>query len=224
VTRFQRLALAAAIGVFSSGCMPHVMHGPRVEEGGVSGSVSLTLGRNREVGDLDARILPSVYGGLRQSWVPSEGDGLAGSFGIQVPLLLAPVLLDREATGVDRVDALLATTYVDGYLQPKRRVDPGWETGLGVLASTALAGPYLQAGRMDAHGHGWYTTQLVAFTIGDDLGEGSIYMPTIVWRHRDVGGSTAANFSLGLGVPLSDNAEEMLVIAGVTFELGLTGN
>lgn len=215
---------AVAIAVLCSGCMPHVMHGPRVDDDRVSGSVSLTLGRNREVGDLESRILPSLYGGLRRSWLPSDGDGLAGSFGIQVPLLLAPVLVDSDVDGPDRLEALLATTYVDAYLQPKRRVDPGWETGLGVLASTALAGPYLQAGRLNADGQGWYTTQLVAVMIGDDLGEGTIYMPTIIWRDRDEAGSSAVNFSLGLGVPFGEDTREMLIIAGLTFELGLRRN
>jgi hypothetical protein len=217
VSGFHRLALTAAMAVFSSGCMPHVMHGPRIEEDGVSGSLSLTLGRNREVGD-HIGILPSLYGGLRRSWMRS--DGLAGSIGVQVPLFLATVLVDNS-----RVDAadVLATSYVDIYIQPVRRTEPGWESGVGVLASSALIGPYAQVGRFDT-GQGWYTTQLVAFTIGDDLGDGTLYMPTVVWRRRNVGGSTAANFSLGLGVPLTLNADEMLLIAGVSFELGLPRN
>ncbi|HEX2166112.1 MAG TPA: hypothetical protein VHG09_02630 [Longimicrobiales bacterium] len=222
MTGFQRLTIAAAIALLTPGCMPHVMHGPRIEENGVSGTLSLTLGRNREVGDPSARILPSLYGGLRRSWMASEGDGPAGSVGIQLPLLLAPVLFDANS-GVDAVDALLATSYLDIYIQPVRRTEPGWESGIGVLGSTALAGPYVQVGRFGVE-QGWYTTQLVTFTIGNDLGEGAIYMPTLVWRHRDIGASTAANFSLGLGVPLTEDAGQTLVIAGVSFELGLRGN
>ena len=222
MTVLNRLALPAAIALCCSACMPHVMHGPRIDEDGVSGSLSLTLGRNREIGDASARILPSLYGGLRRSWMASEGDGPAGSVGIQVPLLLAPVLFDANSN-VDAVDALLATSYLDVYIQPRRRTEPGWESGAGVLGSTALMGPYVQVGRFDG-GQGWYTTQLVALTIGDDLGEGAIYMPAVVWRHRDTGSSTAANFSFGLGVPLNEDAREMLLIAGLTFELGLPGN
>ena len=212
----------AAAALLSTGCLPHVMHSPRVEEDGLSGSVSLIAGRNREIGDLETRIVPSLYVGARHSSVPDDGDGPAASLGIQVPVLLAPAFFEEEDAGLS---ALLATSYVDLYAQPVRRSDPGFETGVGVLASTALVAPYLQLGRLDARGTGWYTTQLVAFTIGDDMGEGMLYMPTFVWRHRDAEGTSAANFSAGLGFGFGeDAATDHLITIGVTLEFGLTGN
>lgn len=215
------IGVVSAAALFT-GCMPHVMHGPRVEDDGLSGSLSLTLGRNREVGDLESRILPSLYAGLRRSWVPADGTGVAGSIGVQVPLLLAPVLADDDP---NRFDALMATSYADVYIQPSRDLDPGFETGFGVLASTALAGPYLQAGRMRPTGSGWYTTQLVAFAIGDEMGTGVLYLPSVVWRHREPGAGTAANFSAGLGFGFAEDSEtDKLIILGVSFELGLGRN
>lgn len=213
---------AVAAALLFTGCMPHVLHGPRVEDDGLSGSLSLTLGRNREIGDMESRILPSVYGGLRRSWVPADGTGVAGSIGIQVPLLLFPVVADDGPNGFD---ALAATSYVDLYMQPSRSLDPGFETGFGALGSTALAGPYLQAGRLSSTGQGWYTTQLVAFAIGDEMGRGILYLPSVVWRHRDPGAGTAANFSAGLGFGFGEDSErDNLIVLGVSFELGLGRN
>jgi hypothetical protein len=196
------------------------MHGPRIEDDGLSGSLSLTLGRNREVGELETLILPSLYGGLRRSKVPADGDGTAASLGVQVPVLVAPLFADEE-TGT--FDALTATSYLDVYVQPKRRPQPGFEWGVGALASTALAGPYVQVGRMRPDGGGWYTTQLVVFAIGDDFGDDSAYyLPTVVWRYRDPSRTTAANLSAGVGVGVHDRSgTDMLVTLGVTLELGL---
>ncbi|HUG41569.1 MAG TPA: hypothetical protein VMM12_13860, partial [Longimicrobiales bacterium] len=77
-----------------AGCMPHVTHGPRVEDDGLSGALSVDLYGNREVGIVAGGILPNVYGALRGSWVPPDGHGVAGSLGVQVPLLLIPFLGD----------------------------------------------------------------------------------------------------------------------------------
>jgi hypothetical protein len=215
----RRLAAVGA-AVLCTGCLPHVMHGPRIEDDGVSGSLSLTVGQNREVGGLENEILPSVYGGLRTSRVPAGGDGTAASLGVQVPVLIAP-LFANEDTGA--LDALAATSYVDVYVQPMRRQQPGFEWGVGALASNALAGGYVQVGRMQPDGGGWYTTQLVVFAVGDDFGdEGAYYLPTVVWRYRDPTRTTAANLSAGVGVGVHDGSRtDMLVTLGVTLELGL---
>lgn len=209
---------AAAFMLLFSACMPQIMHGPRVEDDGLSGSLSLTVGRNREIGELQPRILPSMYAGLRRSWVPAGGRGAAGSIGFQVPVLLAPLIADGDRNGLE---ALAATSYADIYLQPSRSGEPGFETGVGVLASTALGGPYVQAGMMRPGGKGWYTTQLLAFAIGDDLGSGVLYFPSVVWRHRDTGAETAANVSAGLGLGLGDSDMGTLIVLGVALELGL---
>lgn len=210
----------AAVGaaVLGTGCLPHVMHGPRIEDDGVSGSLSLTLGQNREVGGLENEILPSVYGGVRTSKVPTEGDGTAASLGLQVPVFIAP-LFANEDTGA--FDALTASSYLDVYVQPKRGREPGLEWGVGALASTALAGPYVQVGRMKADGGGWYTTQLVVFTMGDEFGDGAYYLPAVAWRYRDPARTSAANISASLGVGFHEQGTDMLVTLGVTLELGL---
>lgn len=214
----RRLAAVGA-AVLCTGCLPHVMHGPRIEDDGVSGSLSLTLGRNREIGDLETEILPSMYGGVRTSKVPADGDGTAASLGLQLPVLIAPLFANEDTNAFD---VLTATSYLDVYVQPMRRRQPGIEWGVGALASTALAGPYVQVGRMRADGGGWYTTQLVVFTIGDDFGDGAYYLPTVVWRYRDQTRTSAANFSAGVGVgALAGSGEDMLVTLGVTLELGL---
>jgi hypothetical protein len=196
------------------------MHGPRIEDDGLSGSLSLTLGRNHEFDDPDYRILPSLYGGLRTSKVPSDRDGLAASLGVQLPVLLAPLFANE---GTDAFDALTATSYLDVYVQPKRRPQPGLEWGIGALASTALAGPYAQIGRVRPDGSGWYTTQLVVFAIGDGFSDaGGYYLPTVVWRYRDPARTAAANISAGVGVGVHDRSgTDMLVMLGVTLELGL---
>lgn len=215
-----RRTAAVGAAALCTGCLPHVMHGPRIEDDGVSGSLSLTLGRNRQVGGLESEILPSLYGGLRTSKVPTDGDGTAASLGVQVPLLIAPVFANDDT---DAFDALTATSYLDVYLQPKRRPQPGFEWGVGALASTGLAGPYVQVGRMQPDGGGWYTTQLVVFAIGDDFDDDSAYyLPTVVWRYRDPARTAAANISVGVGVGVHDRSgTDMLVTLGVTLELGL---
>ena len=216
----SRRTAAVGAAVLCTGCLPHVMHGPRIEDDGVSGSLSLTLGHNRETGELENVILPSLYGGLRTSKVPTDGDGTAASLGLQVPVLIAPLFADED-TGF--FDTLAATSYLDVYVQPQRRLQPGLEWGVGALASNALAGPYVQVGRMQPDGGGWYTTQLVVFAVGNDFGDDSAYyLPTVVWRYRDPERTTAANLSVGVGVGVRDGrGTDALVTLGVTLELGL---
>ena len=214
-----RRTAAVGAAVLCTGCLPHVMHGPRIEDDGVSGSLSLTLGHNRETGELENVILPSLYGGLRTSKVPTAGDGIAASLGLQVPVLIAPLFANE---GTDAWDALTATSYLDVYVQPTRRPQPGFEWGVGALASTALAGPYAQIGRVRPDGSGWYTTQLFMFRIGDGFGDSGYYMPTVAWRYRDPEKTSAANLSAGLGVSFDEpSGTEVLVTLGVTLELGL---
>ena len=213
--------VAASAASLTTGCMPHIMHGPRVDDDGVSGSLSLTLGHNREVGEMDTRIVPSLYGGLRRSWVSADGRGPAASVGVQVPVLLAPLFAGNE----DGFKAVMLTSYADVYVQPSRRAAAGWEWGVGGLASTGMAGPYVQVGRIGQNGNGWYTTQLIAFG-SDDFATGTFYMPTVAWRYRDQDATTAANLSVGMGFGFDEGNDHMdaLFIIGVTLELGLRGN
>lgn len=198
------------------------MHGPRIEEDGLSGSLSLSASYTHDLFYPLQPIVPSVYAGMRRSWLPADGDGVAGSIGIQVPVLLAVVLLPYQR---DRLGTLLSATILDAYIQPGRRSGPGFETGAGILASAAFAGPYIQAGLMGEDGSGWYTTQAVAFSIRDGSGSGTFFLPTIVWRHRHPDLSTATNLSAGMGIHFGDDGERnALFTLGVTFELGLERN
>jgi hypothetical protein len=211
-------ALLAAL-LLPSACMPHVLHGPRIEDDGWSGSASLTVGRNFEIGDASTSIVPSLYGSARRSFVSREGNGPAASIGLQVPVLVAPFFADDSEDGWE---VLKATSYVDLYVQPMRRADAGLEVGIGALASTALAGPYLQVGRLNGTGSGWYTTQLIVFPVGDDAPDAALYLPSIAYRAREADSGSAASFSAGLGIAFQDDADmDTLFVLGVTLEFGL---
>lgn len=214
-SRTPRALAAAFAAALCTGCLPHVMHGPRIEDDGVSGSLSLTIGRNFEIGEAGTSIVPSLYGGLRRSYVRAEGSGPAVSLGLQVPFLIAP-FLERE----EGFESLAATSYADIYIQPARAAEPGWEYGGGALFSTELLAPYVQVGQLRANGNGWYTTHMVAFSrelVGD-----VVYLPTLVFRRSDGGdGRSAGNFSIGAGFSSERDLREAFVLLGVTLELGL---
>ncbi|HUF50244.1 MAG TPA: hypothetical protein VMN60_05390 [Longimicrobiales bacterium] len=207
----------AVLVLCASGCIPHVLHGPRVEEG-VTGQLSLTLGRNTEWGSGgEFRVLPSLYVGARRAHVSSRvsrsGGSLAFSYGVQVPALLLPVFFDAGG-----LDAVLATSHADVYVQPNRRAEPGSDGGIGALFSTHIFAPYIQFGRLNAEGDGWYTTQLAAFA--RTSGPRVLYMPALAYRDHDEARNHTANWSLGAGFALDDGDTEWIVLLGGTFELG----
>jgi hypothetical protein len=142
--------------------------------------------------------------------MPDAGDGASASIGVQLPILIAPFFAEDEW-----LDALAATSYIDFYVQPLRRSEPGFDWGIGGLASSAIAGPYVQAGRMRPGGSGWFTTQLVLFPITGELTDGVLYMPSVAFRHRDPGDRTAASFSAGLGLGFQDGGLDSLILLGV---------
>ena len=212
----------ACSALLCAGCLPHVMHGPRIEPDGLSGSLSLKLGHNQEIGE-PVNFVPSLYGGLRQSFVSRSGEGPALSVGVQVPFFVVALVTDYE--GPDAMTVATSTSYVDVYVQPRRKRAPGFETGIGVLTSSAIAAPYVQIGRIDDDGGGWYTTQVVGFSISDDLASGVLYMPSVVLRTPASDSGSAANFSAGLGFGFDDNGgTDRLFTLGVTIELGLGGS
>lgn len=211
----RRTLTAALAAVLCTGCLPHVMHGPRIEDDGVSGALSLTLGRNFEFGEAGTSIVPSFYGSVRRSYVPGDGTGAAFSVGLQVPFLIAPFLGEEGG-----FEALGATSYADVYLQPMRGVETGWEFGGGALGSTRIVAPYIQLGRLDDDGSGWYTTQMIAFS--NELEGSVVYLPTVVFRQRDrPADSSAANFSLGGGFNFEGDLDDAFFLLGVTLEVGL---
>lgn len=200
--------------------MPHVMHGPRIEDDGLSGGLAWSLGRNVQFEEQDPLFTPSVYGGLRLSHVPSAGDGQAVSVGLQVPLLLAPLFWGED----ESFRALAATSYADAYVQPMRRSEPGVEWGIGALASSGLRGPYVQFGRDQPDQKGWYTTHLLAF-VADDYGpfirEGLLYMPSVaIWSRNARPRGTPAHMSAGLGL---GGQGSPLVVVGFLIEVGTAG-
>jgi hypothetical protein len=205
------MLLAATL--LQGGCMPHVLHGPRVEPG-TTGMVSLTLGRNFDLDDANMRVLPSLYAGLRHGWV-SNDSAIGFSLGAQVPPLLGVFTLEGDA---DRV--LLATSYVDAYLEPRRAGFAGGNAGVGVLASSGLVMPYVQYGRADAAGEGWYTTQGVAL-LGGEWNEAVYWMPALAWRDVGSGTGHAVSYSLSGGIGPRDDATDWFVLFGFTAEFGL---
>jgi len=214
--RATSLVAIALLATCTSGCLPHVLHGPRIEDGS-SAQLSLTLGRNvqwEEDGGGNFRVVPGLYVGARTANAP-DTTGPAVSIGVQVPALLLPLFVGEEGG----VEAMLATSYIDVYAQPNRRPQPGGvELGVGALFSSITAAPYLQLGRFDGEGDGWYTTQQVMFT--KELETGVMYMPSIAYRDHDAGAGLTANWTLSGAVGAAEEEVRWFVMLGGTFEIG----
>ena len=138
---------------------------------------------------------------------------MAGSFGLQVPLLSLPFVGMSES-----LDVLAETSYADLYFQPIRSAGAGPDLGAGVMASTAVVMPYVQYGLTGDNGNSWYTTQGLLLPVGS---EHALWMPSISFR--DAGGShgTAVNYTAGAGIGMSSGIREHLLIFSITAELGL---
>lgn len=117
-------------------CAPIVAHGPRVEPGL---RLAATAGVARNLCDTACAL----------SWVPQLG--LGARYGRPA----APGRVGFSVGGM--LSAAITSSELDLYVQA-----PGstaWAAGGGVLLSPSHLMPYLQAGRMDAGGSGFYTTQ-----------------------------------------------------------------
>lgn len=136
-TLFTLLAAAC-----TAACAPVVTHGPRVEQGltfyGTAGGERSLCDRQT----CDTSLVPQQGAGVRY------GRAASGSApGLSAGLTVSTALMSSELD-----------LYVQAPASPA-----GLDLGAGVLAAGTHAMPYVQAGRMQADGSGWYTTQGFAF-------------------------------------------------------------
>ncbi|HEY0025309.1 MAG TPA: hypothetical protein VGB24_20645 [Longimicrobium sp.] len=133
----QVLALAALAGLAS--CAPVVTHPARVRPGtefGMAGGWSLPACDSCRAG-----LVPPIGATMRTSWTPRGPQGPGYSVGLLIPGFI-----------------FLPGSTLDLYTQmPAPPGEPVY--GGGVTVSFMDVMPYLQFGREDERGHGWYTTQ-----------------------------------------------------------------
>ena len=209
-----------ALPLFTGGCMPHVMHGPRVEDG-TTQALSLSVGRQMAAGNRDETMVPSIYAGLRKGTVSEDSAG-AYSIGAQIPPLMLLGFLGTD-DNEDFLRLLFATSYVDLYVQPRGARGRQWDMGAGALASSAVFAPYVQFGRRRGDSQdGWYSTQMVAVA-GSEFEDLAFWMPSFGWRDR--GGrysGTAVDIDLSAVVPWRGaDVREWMVFVTFTTEFGL---
>jgi hypothetical protein len=133
----KALALAALAGLAS--CAPVVTHPARVRPGtefGIAGGWSLPACDSCRAG-----LVPPIGTTIRTNWTPRGPEGPGYSVGLLIPGFI-----------------FLPASTLDVYTQMPAA--PG-ETvyGGGVTISFLDVMPYLQFGREDERGRGWYTTQ-----------------------------------------------------------------
>ncbi|CAN5886010.1 hypothetical protein BH23GEM9_BH23GEM9_00490 [soil metagenome] len=218
-----RRMLAASLAtllaaMLSSACIPHVSHGPRVEPG-TRWNINASLARSTALQDEQLSVQPSVFFGGAHGWV-TEG-GAAASIGLQVPVLLLPfVLFDEEPLA--RFVALLTA---DAYVQPRQATEGGIDFGIGALASSGFAMPYIQVGR--AGDGGIFTTQGVGFTYGT-FNRVTYWVPSVSLRSTRADGTRKVDYYLGGLVGMRDGygpgmtrprQTEWLVTLGVVTEM-----
>jgi hypothetical protein len=160
------LACAAA-------CAPVVTHSPRVEPG-----ITLfgTMGSTRSLCSqetCDTELVPQLGGGARYGWVATDSTP-----GFSVGFTYSGGFVSSELD-----------LYVQAPASPL-----GLDAGAGVLAAGSHAMPYVQLGRMQPDGSGWYTTQgfallaqrQVGWTLDDPLVQVTprYWAPAIAYRTR----------------------------------------
>lgn len=130
----KRILIIALLSL--GACAPIVTHGPQVADGM---SYSATIGFPRELCDsCDAELIPQYGFGMRYGRAAEPGR-----FGLSTALTLSLAVIDPE---------------LDFYVEAPEP-GAGWAYGAGVLTSLTHTMPYLQLGKMDADGSGFYTTQ-----------------------------------------------------------------
>jgi hypothetical protein len=133
--------------VLGSGCLPAINHGPRVADGASIGVVaSITPGPEYSSGELNTPYLYGPVGiSFGRGWAARDGNSVGFYLGGHVPV-----------PGIPWAQA-------DLYLQAPGSMFGDFDAGIGVNAGYAKYSPYVQFGRIDAEGSGWYTTQGVTF-------------------------------------------------------------
>jgi hypothetical protein len=149
----MRSARAGLVAAALAACAPVLTHGPRVEPGlflGGTGGLLLTR---------DTALAPDV---VAPQWAPYARYGLAGKPG-GVAGSLGLALGSSPESPVE----------ADAYIQLPSG-DTDWAYGTGVVASPALAMPYVQVGKSFARGYEVYATQ--AFVRRDDYNDRQVYL------------------------------------------------
>lgn len=144
--RIARVIVHPALALLvAEGCIPGVMHGPRIDGGFAAGAVaSHTAGPRKTRGDNGG--MAYAYGpvgvNLAYGWTFDSIEGLGVLLGIHVPV---PLLLGAQT---------------DMYVQLPRRPLLGLDGGVGVTSTPAVETvmPYAQLGVLRSSGSGVYAT------------------------------------------------------------------
>ncbi len=203
----------------TTGCLPQVLHGPRVEDG-TSGVISASIGRDIPV-ERDTNqyedgpiFAPNLMIGGRAGMAGGDGSP-AYSLG-----LLVPVVSIFSIGSTDALELIAHTSYLDLYVQPVRNLKTGTDFGAGLNISSILAMPYVQYGRTHEDGTSWFTTQGVMFTYRDDQPL-ALWAPSVSKRQTTHEGGRALTFTGGGAVGRASGRTEILVVLSVTAEFGL---
>jgi hypothetical protein len=187
-------------------------------EPGTPYSVTGTLGRGLAAGSRGDTYIPSLYVGARHGGIAGDGRS-AWLAGAQASPFLLLLLLDANDDD-DFADIVLATSYVDLYVQPGTRGER-WDGGAGALASSEVIAPYVQLGRRGDGGRGWHTTQMIAL-LNDPFPDASFWMPALVWRDPGKpGGTSAVSVGLTGAIPIGAHREDWFFAVTFTAEVGL---
>lgn len=135
--RRGRLVPLHLVTIAVAGCAPMITHGPHVDEGNSFGAIAGW--RTRLCDTLcTAGLVPPI--GLYATHGERTKSGAAYSITATVP-----------------IGILVPATHVDVYFQVPSRLPTAHGAGLSLSISHVM--PYVQFGRVDETGDGWYTTQ-----------------------------------------------------------------
>lgn len=147
--RIKRIATtlvgAASAHLFGQGCMPAVLHGPRIDGGFTTGyAASYTAGPRTTRGDMGG--VAYAYGpvgvNFGYGWTSESTEGLGVRLGLHVPV---PMVVAAQP---------------DVYVQLPKRAVLGLDGGVGItlipIVETMM--PYAQLGILRSGGSGFYAT------------------------------------------------------------------
>jgi hypothetical protein len=210
----HRQALLVFLGIASlsaAACVPHVSHGPRIQEGNrwfVNAGVTHAQGLQNE----NASLLPTMYAGGARGWAKDD-NGPAFSLGLQLPVYLLPAVIESASSRW-----FLGASFLDLYVQPRRAAPGGLDYGAGALLSADVAMPYVQLGR--AGDGGFYTTQAFATTY-NALAHVHYWIPEIAFRSERPDGTQGVDFYLSgaVGDGGANHGTEWFFSAGVVADI-----
>jgi hypothetical protein len=167
-------ACSALLLASAAACAPIVTHSPRVQDGL---SFHGTMGGGRQLcgpPECDTELVPQYGGGARYGRAAT-----ATAPGMSAGLTVSTFIVSSE---------------LDVYLQAPASLTR-LDVGAGALLGGTHAMPYVQAGRMNPDGSGWYTTQGFAWLSRRDMDWGidvdtekqtqpRYWSPSIAYRAR----------------------------------------